>query len=589
MMLLMKKVYTAFAAAMIATASFAQPLAHPTTQGPFANNILKYQPRISQNSGKILDFMRPNTASNTLNPMFKARAKKAASESELITKQPEGTLHANLYGEGVGYLVFWGYVISSAIDGNTENYVEGPNGEVYLQNALGTIGQGNWIKGEKAEGDTIQFKFPQVYYAQDGTDDDGNPTGETEYYYLYRSVLTTTDEGKTLAPDETSQTIKYVLRNDSLIRVDNYDKDVYLALCTEDGDWTGYADFYQTWTKMKEAAPVPPASATASDYQISFVNEDGQDDATITKVAIDGSDIYIGGLNESAPDTWAKGKIEGDKVVFSGKSYMGVDKVNSAHTFFSALGSKKVYYEGFDDYIDSVYFEKSISFDYDATAKTLKSDGMFGVNFGRNDVYTLATYTQPQFKPWKEIPGKPADPELLQFMAYDDDEGYGGLQFWFEKISADGNLLNTDKLFYNVYFDDDLFTVEPDEYPKVNEEMTDIPYKYTENYDITMSGGTHTFFFYTTGFSKLGLQTLYKDGDNVYKSNLVEYDIDEDGNFTPVTGISKTEISTGSNDVKSVRFTDLSGRSVSKLTDGVYLKTMTMGDGSQKTVKVVKK
>lgn len=40
-------------------------------------------------------------------------------------------------------------------------------------------------------------------------------------------------EGLTMTPDETSQTIKYVLRNDSLIRVDT--AKVYMAV----GDETG--------------------------------------------------------------------------------------------------------------------------------------------------------------------------------------------------------------------------------------------------------------------------------------------------------------------------------------------------------------
>ena len=589
-MLLMKKIYTAFAAAMVATASFAQPIAHPKTQGPFANSPLNYQSSIMHNTGKILDFMKPNSKSNTTSATFKARAKEAASESTLVTEQPAGTLHDNLYGSGEGYLVFWGYILSSTIDGTVERYVEGNNGEVYLQNALGTLASGNWIKGEKTEGDTIQFKFPQAYYSQEATDDDGNPTGETEYYYLYRSVLKPTDDGQTLAPDETSQTIKYVLRNDSLIRVDNYDKDVYLSLCTKDGEWTGYADYYQTWSKLNEAAPVPPASATASDYQINFVNADGQDDASIVKVAIDGSDIYLGALNETAPDTWAKGKIDGDKAVFNSKTYMGVDKENNAHTFFSALGSKQVWDDYYSDYVDSLYFNESISFDYDATAKTLKSDGIFDVNSGRNDVYSLAIYYSPQLKPWKEIPGTPSDPELLQFMSYDDEYGYGGFQFWLDKTSTDGNLLSVDKLYYNVYIDGERLTVYPDEYPYVKEEITDIPYNFTDNYDISVSGCTHTFYYYTTGFTKLGLQAIYKDGDKVYKSNIVEYEVDDNDNFTPVeTGISKNELSAGGKNVKSVSFTDLSGRSVNKLANGVYLKTMTMDDGTRKTVKVVKK
>ena len=74
----------------------------------------------------------------------------------------------------------------------------------------------------------------------------------------------------------------------------------------------------------------------------------------------------------------------------------------------------------------------------------------------------------------------------------------------------------------------------------------------------------------------------------MYKSNLVEYAIDEEGNFTPIETAIKGATAE-SNTVKSVSFSDLSGRRVSNLASGVYLKTMKMADGTQKTVKVVKK
>lgn len=586
LMLLMKKVYTAFAAAMIATASFAQPLAKPKVQGPFANGPLKYQSMMKP-TGKVMDFMKPNSPSNVV---LSSRVKKAAADSDFITEQPAGTLHENLYGSGEGYLVFWGYIMATTIDGTVEQYVEGDNGEVYLKNALGTIASDAWIKGEKTVGDTIQFNFPQKYYAQEATDDDGNPTGETEYFYLYRSNYVKTEDGATISPDPDSQTIKYVLRNDSLIRVDNYDNNVYLALCTKDGGWTGYADYYQTWSKLKDAASVPPASADVSKYQINYYNADGQEDAKIIDVAFDGSDVYFGGLNESAPDTWAKGKIDGDKAVFDGKIYMGVDKENGVHTFFSALGSEKVYDSYYDQDVDSFYFEKSIAFDYDAAAKTLKSDGMFNVNSGLNSVYTLALYEEPQLKAWKEIPGAPKDPEMLQFMAYDDGYGYGAFQVWLENTTEEGNLLDVDKLFYNVYIDGEKFTFYPDEYTALKDEITDVPYNFTDSWDFYASGNARTIYYYVAGFSKIGFQEVYRSEGKEYKSNLVEYEVDDEGNFTPIeTGINKTAFSAGSENVKSVSFTDLSGRRVSKLANGVYLKTMKMADGSQKTVKIVKK
>lgn len=580
----MKKIYTAFVAAMFATSSFAQPLAKVQANGPFANSSLRYQPNIKKPAGQPMNFIMPTVSNQTTLP---ARVCKAASESELITEQPAGTLHDNLYGTGEGYLVMFGYIFNITLDGTVQRYVEGSNGEVYIQDAICTIPSGSWIKGYKAEGDTIKFDFPQKYYAQDAIDDNGKPTGEKEYFYAYRAVMN--QAGTSIVPDPTSQTISYVLRNDSLIRVDNHDNNVYLALCTDDGGWCGYADYYQVWSKMKETASVPPASAEVSKYQVRFINKDGQDDARIINLAIDGKDLYLGNLSDNAPDNWAKGKLDGDKAVFEGKIYMGVDPVEQIHSFFAPLGSEKIWDELYGEEVDSFYFEKSISFDYDAVAKTLKSDGMFNVNKGMNSVYSTISYEAPQMQPWVEVPGSPKDPELLQFAPFDEAQGCGALQFWFDKNSVDGNLLDTKKLYYNIYFDGDLFTAYPDEYTNISEEITDIPYNFTDNsFDFVAAGDVHTLYFYMTGFTKLGIQTFYKDGDKVYKSNLVEYEIDDEGNFTPVETAIKGMTADNGN-VTSVSFSDLSGRRVSNLASGVYLKTMKMADGTQKTVKVVKK
>lgn len=54
-----------------------------------------------------------------------------------------------------------------------------------------------------------------------------------------------------------------------------------------------------------------------------------------------------------------------------------------------------------------------------------------------------------------------------------------------------------------------------------------------------------------------------------------------------MTGISR-DITTGSEDVKSVSYTDLAGRRISKPAHGIFLKTVKYADGSQKTVKYVR-
>lgn len=584
----MKKIYAVLVATMFAASSLAQinarELEKVESNKPFANGLLKYQPSTQLPVGKKMDFVAP-TAAHYKSPSPQLRM--VASESELITKQPEGTLHDNLYGYGEGFMVYYGFVTSSVPDGTITRFVEGNNGEVYLQNAVCTMSPNTWIKGQKTEGDTIQFNFPQKYYSQDVVGDDNKPTGEKNYFYLYRANFD--KDLKMLTIDETSQSIKYVLRNDSLIRVDNLDNGAYLGIYTEDGDWTGYADYYQIWSKLKTQASVPPASATKSQYQIDFFNVNGQEDSRVINVAIDGNDLYLGNLIDSTPDIWAKGKIDGDKAVFEGMAYMGVDKKYNMHTFLTGTAKKTVWDDWDMVYVDSFYFDKSITFDYDAEAKTMKTDGMFDINMGVSFFNSLATYNKAQIKPWENVPNSPVDPKMLEFKPYTDKFGFGSFHFWFDKKSVDGNVLDVNNLYYNAYFNGKLFTADPNTYTHITEEMTDIPYTFSDgSFDFVAKSNSHKLYFYMEDVSKVGIQTMYKDGDKVYKSNLVEYEIDENGEFTPIeTSINGTTAE--SNNVTNVSYSDLSGRRVNKLANGVYLKTLKMADGKQKTVKVVVK
>ena len=160
------------------------------------------------------------------------------------------------------------------------------------------------------------------------------------------------------------------------------------------------------------------------------------------------------------------------------------------------------------------------------------------------------------------------------------------MQIYMEKESTEGNLHNPDKLFYNIYFDGELFTFYPDEYKGIKDEMTDVPMNFTDYNDFMVSGQMHTVYFFLQGITSVGVQEVYKDGDKAYKSNLMSYTVNEDGTLT---GIDRNIVNKGEANVKSVSYTDLSGRTISQPQRGIYLKTVKFADGSQKTVKYLKR
>lgn len=158
--------------------------------------------------------------------------------------------------------------------------------------------------------------------------------------------------------------------------------------------------------------------------------------------------------------------------------------------------------------------------------------------------------------------------------------GFGYVTFDIPMLNTDGMLLDSNKLYYNVYINGDKFTLYPDEYHMLKEEITDIPYDFTDahgglNGDITIEGSLRTFILFSEGIESVGAQSFYVDGDKVYYSKLVE-----------------ENVSGAINDVKQdttiveETYIDLAGRRVITPEKGVYIKRVKMADGSVKSDKV---
>lgn len=173
----------------------------------------------------------------------------------------------------------------------------------------------------------------------------------------------------------------------------------------------------------------------------------------------------------------------------------------------------------------------------------------------------------------------PATPTISSFSDYYALQSYGEISFQLPANDTENNSLDTEKLFYNIYFDDKAYTFTNDWYSKVTTDMTDVPYSYSDNLDFFVSGEKHDLFFYMEDYSHVGVQSIYKDGEKEYRSPIVY----SDGQV--VTAISHLD-----NDrrLAKVVSTDLMGRRVDASYHGVVLQTKVYDNGESHTVKVVK-
>lgn len=149
-------------------------------------------------------------------------------------------------------------------------------------------------------------------------------------------------------------------------------------------------------------------------------------------------------------------------------------------------------------------------------------------------------------------------------------------------LNADGMLLDTEKLYYNIYINDAKFTLNPNDYLMLDEEITDIPYLFTDAHDgmlgdITIEGQKHTFILFDEGIEAVGVQSFYVDNGKTYYSPLVN---------NKVTGIDDAAID--NSPVVEETYTDLAGRSVTDPGHGLYIKTVRRADGNVESFKIVK-
>jgi hypothetical protein len=227
----------------------------------------------------------------------------------------------------------------------------------------------------------------------------------------------------------------------------------------------------------------------------------------------------------------------------------------------------------------------TFSFTYDAENGKLSGfTGAIGVVGGdltdAEAIEAYAVFTNPS------IERTPDEISYVPKAAYDlylyEDDEEALLAFSFDALNEDGWPLNEDNLYYRVYIDGELFTLSPNEYVDLSEPLTDIGYAqnlydedgYNDVYDGLDGEGDRYIYFYFDATNP-GIQTVYKDGDDEYCSEIVY----ADGTAVKGTLADKS--------VASQTYYDLNGCKVARPQNGVYIKTVTFTDGTSNTYKVI--
>lgn len=569
----MRHLYTAFAAALIASsAATAQTAATrnvrltPTKQAIALAKKSNFRPAVKLGS-TAASGKRFNIASTT----------GTTTTAPIIDAQPEGKLHANFYFSGESFVNMMGYEAQLPFDGIWGKIVEAPdNKTIYINNPIGAYYSDAWIKGERTTGDTIEVKLPQqfVHEEYDGMSNDA---------WLYKLVPVKVEQDgetyTTFKPDSTSQTVKYVWRNDSIVLVNTTQDSKLLGMCTEAGEWYGYGDYIQQYTVFDQQPVAPKDETKATQMSITYYDS-GQMYGRVKKAVREGNDIYIAGLNENIPSGWAKGTISGNKATFSGHQYMGLDTVTASYAFFEPVSRSMVWDSEIGDSIESLTLADAITFAYDADKGTLSTDSTFVANQGYKMFNQVFTYDGATIEPWTEKAATPlaVDASTMSYMPFSEEYGYGLLAFAPSEFDADGYILDANKLYYSIYLDDDVLTIDPDEYKLFPYETTEIPFTYSDMLDFVNYAGMWQVYTFVTGIDRIGVQMIYKGGGEVRKS-AITYISATDEDPSAVSNVTQT------GKVAGVTYTDLSGRRVSRPGKGLFIQTTRLADGTITTSK----
>ena len=398
------------------------------------------------------------------------------SGEELVTPPATATVETWYTTAGKFYLYSSGKYNDFSADMKTIK-VAIVGSDIYLQGLAYWFKEG-WIKGT-ISGTTATFANGQYI-----GEDDGDP-----------GYIVGSNDGKT--PSE-SIVFDYDAEKGTLTAATPY-----IIESAESGEVAPYCFWSEpAFSKTAPAKPevvVVPEGVASVPFIMYYSDKQGIEYSKPVNIAVDGNDVYIQGFSEYLPEAWVKGTKDGNKVTFAGDQYMG------------ALDEEESYF---------FYEKESVVFTYNAEEDSYSFAGeIYGIIA---DQYYDGHYYYPVLEKVVEKAGTPATPSITGI----EQTEYGDvLVFDVPVVDVNGNAMVASKLSYQFFIDEETnpLTFTTTDYKKLTENLTVIPYGFTENYD-----------FYATSiylnmahnnWSKIGIQSIYTGGGEEHKSEISWFNI----------------------------------------------------------------
>ena len=243
---------------------------------------------------------------------------------------------------------------------------------------------------------------------------------------------------------------------------------------------------------------------------------------TPVQVGFDGDDLYLQGIIENVPTSWAKAtkNVVGKYIIPKGQyigswSYYGI----TYDYFLNALSRNG----GLAD----------VSFTYDANTSTISTSQTVAATSGADDGDAYFTLKDLKIMKVIEREATPSQPEMT---LYKEQSPYGSTYWYYAEIfvpltDTEGQAMLSDKVSYVFYADkgegDPITVTFPkSKYYMLEKDMTELPYNFTDGLDITR----HTVYFEKLGeaelntWKRMGIQSIYRGNDVEHRSEILWVD-----------------------------------------------------------------
>lgn len=506
------------------------------------------------------------------------------ASAQIIKDTPKGKLIENLYRSSKSWVKKgWTGVQQGRYEGLVSKIVIGDDGCIYIYNPLSGLDSKSWLKLEKQADGKYRAKLPQAILTDDYGGDDEEEESSERTITLNRMV--SHDNGVNYEPVGAAMNyVDFTWENNKLVMKGMGQKAQIWAAAYENSWQNNYGgDWALTIEPLGEQLITPPSTAVKAQYIVSSKSEPSP---RIVEAMTDNNDIYIKGLfkAEKLANVWVRLTKQGDKAVMSTNQYLGITK----KTDFKKYDSDKSEYHTFAAAFENeTKAADNLEFSIDATGK-LTASKILRTSLGRasDDNITgedyIESYEGLTLTPYiqKEV-GAPATPEYFYFTStpdYDNTSNEIKLAFYVKNADVDGNYLDPEKMYYNVYVNDSTepfkFKKSASQYNYMHEdEMTNIPFNYQDNrnYDFKVIDNLRILHFYDNSITTAKVVMVYEADSKKYSSEPLVASL-------PPTGIESANF----NKATTEKYYTIDGRQIQKLQKGLNI--VKSSDGTTRKV-----